>query len=673
MPRPTAFSAKKKKIQLQERRSRNQARTEEQRRVEKENDPFREEAQKYAVGPATAAGAGPAAGAEAGGGAYNGRFVKSLGKEFKPEHQGGRDGGGGSGGGSRRLVLESANHASSVKSRSVFVRRSAAEIQKSRLESMKPLEFLPESALEVSFDEMFPNVIGFPTRPKWDYSMSREEVDKNETKMFEAWMDSVYDRYSAEELSYFEHNLDVWRQLWRVLEISDIIMIIVDIRHPVIHFPPSLYQYVVNDMKRKLVVVFNKVDLVAPSTVFAWTHYFKEKFPELHIASFSCYPPDPKLINDSSTAALQRVVKRSRRRFFNAVGVKDVLAACKDVELHKNGDLVDWDELIALYEKRKETEIHETEDEHDHGHGQAGHQKDHRSSDNHTDKKLAHTLETVTIEDDENVPHSDYVTIGLVGHPNVGKSSLINSIMGRTVVSTSRTPGHTKHFQTIHLTHNVRLCDSPGLVFPSLLPKPLQILSGMFPIAQVQEPYSVIQYLAERINIPRLLKLDPPPTYVVGPFRWSAYGICESFGIQRGFKVAKSGYPDVYRAANAMLQMANDGRILLSFKPPGFFTSTKYEQLRVSEADAAAALGTSSDDDGGLDDSEEDDDYEGDQEAEEEEEEGAGPRKGSKFPVNSRVGGFFGLLQDDDEESEDESDDEDEDEDESDDDAPKRS
>lgn len=86
-----------------------------------------------------------------------------------------------------------------------------------------------------------------------------------------------------------------------MLEISDIIMILVDIRHPVIHFPPSLYQYVVNDMKRKLVVVFNKVDLVAPNTVFAWTQYFKEKFPELHIATFSCYPPDPNLINDSST------------------------------------------------------------------------------------------------------------------------------------------------------------------------------------------------------------------------------------------------------------------------------------------------------------------------------------------------------------------------------------
>lgn len=73
------------------------------------------------------------------------------------------------------------------------------------------------------------------------------------------------------------------------------------------------------------------------------------------------------------------------------------------------------------------------------------------------------------------VPHRDYITIGLVGHPNVGKSSLINGIMGKTVVSASRTPGHTKHFQTIHLTENVRLSDCPGLVFPSLLPKPVQV------------------------------------------------------------------------------------------------------------------------------------------------------------------------------------------------------
>ena len=53
------------------------------------------------------------------------------------------------------------------------------------------------------------------------------------------------------------------------------------------------------------------------------------------------------------------------------------------------------------------------------------------------------------------------LTIGCLGQPNVGKSSLINAIMGRKVVSVSRTPGHTKHFQTIFLTPNVRLCDCP--------------------------------------------------------------------------------------------------------------------------------------------------------------------------------------------------------------------
>ena len=43
------------------------------------------------------------------------------------------------------------------------------------------------------------------------------------------------------------------------------------------------------------------------------------------------------------------------------------------------------------------------------------------------------------------------------------------------VVSVSRTPGHTKHFQTIYLTPTVKLCDSPGLVFPSLVSKSMQV------------------------------------------------------------------------------------------------------------------------------------------------------------------------------------------------------
>lgn len=75
---------------------------------------------------------------------------------------------------------------------------------------------------------------------------------------------------------------------------------------------------------------------------------------------------------------------------------------------------------------------------------------------------------------------NNYITLGFTGYPNVGKSSILNSIVGHKVVSVSRTPGHTKHFQTIQLTPTVRLCDCPGLVFPSYVERPLQVKTSFF-------------------------------------------------------------------------------------------------------------------------------------------------------------------------------------------------
>lgn len=79
-------------------------------------------------------------------------------------------------------------------------------------------------------------------------------------------------------------------------------------------------------------------------------------------------------------ASLKKVAKRPRRRYYNALGVKDVLAACKNVEVFKNGAQIEWDELIAQYDKPKEPEFHESEDElGDINHGLR--KKDHESSD----------------------------------------------------------------------------------------------------------------------------------------------------------------------------------------------------------------------------------------------------------------------------------------------------
>ncbi|KAL1923491.1 uncharacterized protein VTP21DRAFT_8471 [Calcarisporiella thermophila] len=457
---------------------------------------------------------------------------------------------------------------------SVFERLPPAIIEKSRRQSMKPFRRLPLSALEVSFEEVYPETITFPTRPAWSFSMTKDELDEREATYFQGWLEGIYARYPVERLSFFEHNLEVWRQLWRVLEMSDVLLLLVDIRHPVLHFPPALYDYVINELRRKMVVVFNKCDLVSDATLFAWTKYFEEKFPGLHIAHFSCYPRDEKLLDDTAGYALKNRVKRPRKRYYQAYGVKEVLTACKDVHVEKQGVGVDWEEIIRRYKKEhvvvdSSEEEQDEEDQEEEEVELAGVQtgsldaaNGEESGDNSMEGKI-------------HVPHESMITIGLIGHPNVGKSSLINSIMGKSVVSASRTPGHTKHFQTIHLTSNVRLCDSPGLVFPSLLPRPLQVLSGMYPIAQVQEPYSIIQFLAERVPLEAILGLDPPD------YQWSAWAICEAFAQARGFFTSKAARPDVYRAANLILRLANDGRILLTFKPPGFFTTNRYLKLRV--------------------------------------------------------------------------------------------
>ena len=52
-----------------------------------------------------------------------------------------------------------------------------------------------------------------------------------------------------------------------------------------------------------------------------------------------------------------------------------------------------------------------------------------------------------------------------MGLPNVGKSSLINSLKRKHAAATGNTPGVTTTVQEVHLDKKVTLLDSPGIVF----------------------------------------------------------------------------------------------------------------------------------------------------------------------------------------------------------------
>ncbi|PWU86241.1 hypothetical protein C4B63_128g62 [Trypanosoma cruzi] len=99
---------------------------------------------------------------------------------------------------------------------------------------------------------------------------------------------------------------------------------------------------------------------------------------------------------------------------------------------------------------------------------------------------------------DANTP----LMVGLVGYPNVGKSSTINAILGCKKVVVSATPGKTKHFQTLVIPNErrVALCDCPGLVFPSFASTREQMVcDGILPIDTATDALSAVNVLCRRI------------------------------------------------------------------------------------------------------------------------------------------------------------------------------
>lgn len=461
-----------------------------------------------------------------------------------------------------------------------FFKDTDEEIKQRKEQSYLPITPLEEEQLEI---DAVPTEVSLemPKRPPWNKSFAKEQLERQEQVYFKNLVDDLLEKSTLtdQKLSYFDLNLDTWRQLWRVLELSEIVTIIVDIRHPLFHFPPSLYNYIVNDLHKSVIIVLNKIDLVPASLVLAWQSYLKSQYPEVHIVPFASYA-GMKTKTNGRRVGLMKMAADGAKRFM--LEVEKVVGSGKV-------DFSSWREKIqADCHERDEDSEEESQPEDD---------DDDEEEKSYKAKALKDAQQIK--EKNDTTPYAGekfkdgLLTIGCVGHPNVGKSSFMNALIGKKVVSVSRTPGHTKHFQTIFLTPNVRLCDCPGLVFPSYYPKQLQVLMGCYPISQLREPYSSIQYLAERVNMVEKLKLKPAdevrhekpaindrnytPATTKGlkkagtSAEWSAFTICESWAMHKGFLTARSGRPDVYRAANHLLRMALDGRTLcMAFYPPDY-------------------------------------------------------------------------------------------------------
>lgn len=61
-------------------------------------------------------------------------------------------------------------------------------------------------------------------------------------------------------------------------------------RFQTLMFPPYLFEYISNELKKNVILVLNKIDLVPASVVVAWKQYLQEQYPNIQIISFTSFP-----------------------------------------------------------------------------------------------------------------------------------------------------------------------------------------------------------------------------------------------------------------------------------------------------------------------------------------------------------------------------------------------
>lgn len=220
-----------------------------------------------------------------------------------------------------------------------FYQDSEKKLQEMKLDGRRAVDKLPRTGLEI--DDRYFVGCDFPKRPEWTFEMSKEKLDYNENKSFRDFMQAIEKRHHEDkrQLSYCELNLETWRQLWRVLELSELFLFVVDVRLPTLMFPPRLYDYV-RDCGKDMILVLNKIDLVPSEVTVAWKSYFKERYPSIHIVTFTSFP-GMSSTNKSSLQRRRRIGKL-RMAIHGALKVQETCAQIvKDAV-----DLSSWKEKI---------------------------------------------------------------------------------------------------------------------------------------------------------------------------------------------------------------------------------------------------------------------------------------------------------------------------------------
>jgi large subunit GTPase 1 len=435
--------------------------------------------------------------------------------------------------------------------------------------------------------------LSVPRRPDWTKETTSAELEVHERQSFLDWRrgiaakeEELMRQQSSSTVTPFEKNLEVWRQLWRVLERSACLVQLVDARNPQFYLSADLREYAA-DLGKPMLVLVNKSDYLSRKQREEWNKYLTAQGWD--VIFFSAVREQQKL----------DLAAQLKRR--EGDQVQDPRREVDQGEPEDDDD--DNDDEAEMDENETETFSKDEPEEM----RQLG-SKDGRGIDTLlTRDQLMDTMLAFAHKHNcqPDARFDNRIQFGMVGFPNVGKSSVINVLVasskhthGQVRVAVASQPGKTKHFQTLLLSDcdDMMLCDCPGLVFPSFVSNTADLIAaGVYPIAQMRDHWPVVNLICQRIpreiinahygiHIPTPTALDmrergltelPPPT---------SEEFLTTFCVARGMLAASSGVPDFQRASRQVIKDYADGKLLFCHAPPGVSNVPAFQRETIATA-----------------------------------------------------------------------------------------
>ncbi|PWN87750.1 P-loop containing nucleoside triphosphate hydrolase protein [Acaromyces ingoldii] len=497
-----------------------------------------------------------------------------------------------------------------------------------------------------------------PRRPAWNDKTTKDQLRRAEADAFLDWRRGLAELTEAQNfvLTPFERNLEVWRQLWRVVERSHLVVQIVDARNPLRFRCEDLEDYVDNmpvrlggpapegdsegeeeeddededetapstsssssspskKGKRKNLLLINKADLLDEGQRQEWARYFEEHgieyafFSAANAAALQAARAEAEALaarraeygesdeddededeaedEDEEDEGVRQLSREAKAVDLGARDAKPLVGqeAAEHV-LEANRKVIEQ----TLQRERAAGGMDNTVEAAAETAAGAGALKD-AADGTEANKKANDPTRVLNVLELEELfmarapPLQDFETpehgvptklvVGLVGYPNVGKSSTINALLGEKKVSVSSTPGHTKHFQTIALSPSVTLCDCPGLVFPQFATTSADlVVDGVLPIDQMREYTAPAELVARRIPKDVIegtygFRIEVEHPEEGGSGEPTGLELLTAYAIARGFARQGQGNPDESRAARYVLKDYVNAKLLFAHPPPG--------------------------------------------------------------------------------------------------------